>query len=54
LFYNGSPIAFTNNTNSIDSSENTGIKIDNVFNDPFTRNIRLTIQVDGSGNFVNI
>lgn len=54
LFYQGSPIAFTNNTNSIDSSENTGIKIDNQLNDPFMREIRLTIQVDGNGNFVNI
>lgn len=54
FFYNNQLIKFTNDTNSIDSSENTGIKINSRFNDPFTRIINLTIEVDSNGNFINV
>lgn len=54
FFYNNQLIKFTNDTNSIDSSENTGIKINSRFNDPFTRIINLTIEVDSNGNFINL
>jgi hypothetical protein len=54
LFYNNQLIQFSNNRNDIDSSENTGIKIKSNANDPFLRDITLTISVDGSGNFINI
>ena len=54
LLYNNQSIQFTNNSNSIDGSNSTGIKINSRFNDPFTRFIQLTISVNGSGNFINV
>lgn len=53
MLYNNASIVFSNNRNDIDSSGNTGIKINSQFNDPFVRDITLTIQVNSSGNFIN-
>lgn len=54
FFYNNQLIRFTNNRNDIDSSSNTGIKIKSATPNPQLREITLTVEVDGSGNFVNI
>jgi uncharacterized repeat protein (TIGR01451 family) len=53
LLYNNTSIAFSTNRNDIDSSANTGIKINSRYNDPFLRDINLTISVDSGGNFIN-
>lgn len=53
ILYNNQSIVFSNNRNDIDGTANTGIKINSRFNDPFSRDITLTIQVNGSGNFIN-
>lgn len=54
LLYNNQSIQFSTNRNDIDSSSNTGIKINSRFNDPLFREINLTIAVNGAGNFINV
>lgn len=53
ILYNNQSITFTNNRNDIDSTSNTGIKINSKFTNPKFREVTLTIQVNGSGNFIN-
>jgi uncharacterized repeat protein (TIGR01451 family) len=53
LLYNNTSITFSTNRNDIDSTSNTGIKINSRFKEPFFRDINLTISVDSGGNFIN-
>ena len=51
LLFNNQSIIFTNNINDIDSSSNTGIKINSRFPNPKMRDITLNVLVDQNGNY---